>query len=88
MLRAFFLATLALGIGHQSWFRSDIDAFVRIVGGVASIAVGLVALMVFTDIIRGKYRVLIFAPEGFQDTNIAKEFVPWSAVTTMSVAPT
>ncbi|MDQ6437140.1 hypothetical protein RB623_24060 [Mesorhizobium sp. LHD-90] len=64
------------------------DDLVRIASGLVASALGAAALFMTVKIARQDYRALTLSPEGFRDTNIAREVVPWSAVTSMSVAPT
>ncbi|MFI0845516.1 hypothetical protein [Mesorhizobium sp. IMUNJ 23232] len=81
------LSILSIGMGLAAWFGNDKEAFIRIASGLLAIVLGAAAVFFVARIVGREFRTLVVAPEGFQDTNVATEFVPWAAVTSMSVAP-
>jgi hypothetical protein len=82
------LSAIAGGMGLVAWLLSDQPIFFRIAAAAVAFFLGAVAAVEAVRLLKGKYRILTLAPKGFQDTNIAPQFVPWSAVQSVTVAQT
>jgi hypothetical protein len=87
-LRFLALFVIAGGMGLVAWLQSDQPIPVRITAAIVAFCVGAVGAVQVVTILKGKYRILTLAPNGFQDTNIAPEIVPWAAVEGMTIVST
>ncbi|ODT05482.1 MAG: hypothetical protein ABS58_15515 [Mesorhizobium sp. SCN 65-20] len=84
-VRIFLLCAVAAIAAFGFWASFDLPMFVRLLG-LAS--VGVVLAICFHEAIKliaGRHRVLKLSPQGFTDTNIAPETVPWTSVERLSI---
>ena len=83
--RILILGSISLFFIYSAWSQPDHPLFFRV--GAIGLAFVLTSICVFEAIraIRGKRPVLTLTPDGFINTSIAPELVPWSAVEDMKI---
>lgn len=81
------LCIIALVAGCITWALQDQLKAVILGSALVLGLLGVCAALLATVIYRG-YRILTISKEGFSDTNIAAEVVPWDSVERISVATT
>ncbi|MEO5324249.1 hypothetical protein PV773_13095 [Mesorhizobium sp. CC13] len=86
--RIFVLCSVAPIAAFGFWAGSGLPMFVRLLGSVAVAALLLICLSEVIKLVSGRHRVLRLSPQGFMDTNIAPETVPWTSVERLSIVST
>lgn len=84
ILWSFGLAAFFLFAGWLSDDQRDWMPIVSLCFSVIFAALGSISIV---KLLRKNYRTMILAPEGFKDSDIAPEFIPWSAIENISVRP-
>lgn len=84
-VRIFVLCSVTPLAAFGFWAGSDLPMFVRLLGLAAVVVLLLICIAQVIKLISGKRQVLKLSPQGFTDTNIAPETVPWTSVERMSI---
>ncbi|SIT52741.1 hypothetical protein BQ8794_10111 [Mesorhizobium prunaredense] len=86
-IRIVTLSAVAIFLGFGAWLEANQPMMVRVACSVVAFALTAICFATIARLLTGKHRVLTLSTDGFQFSNIAPEFVPWSAVTSISVVP-
>ncbi|RUU86652.1 MULTISPECIES: hypothetical protein [unclassified Mesorhizobium] len=87
MPRMLVLLAIAMFLGLGALFQTDKPMPIRVGTGILVFFLASVSLHSTVRLLRGRYRAVTIGPNGFQCNEIAPQFVPWSAVTSMSEVP-
>lgn len=79
------LSALAAFVATTVWLSPELPVIVRLVGVAATSTLLAICAVELTKLILGRHRVLKLSPQGFTDTNIAPETVPWTSVERLSI---
>jgi hypothetical protein len=85
--RMLVLLAIAVLLGLGALFQTDKPMPFRVGTGVLVFFLASVCLRLTVRLLKGRYRAVTLGPNGFRCDEIAPEFIPWSAVTSMSEVP-
>ncbi|WP_149761891.1 hypothetical protein [Neomesorhizobium albiziae] len=86
--RIIILASLTVFFIYAAWWGFDYPTLYRVLAIVISAPLASICILESAKIIRARYHIMTLSPEGFTDTNIAPEIVPWAAVEDMKISST
>ena len=88
-LRLFLLGCGGLAAGVLSYWiartYAGTGSFREFIGWVGVVFCGLVVLVALWRALRMREPMLILSPEGFRDTRISSQFIPWPMVENLSI---
>lgn len=87
MPRIIGLLGIATFLGLCAWFQADKPMPIRVGTGDLVFFLTSVCIILTMRLLRRKCRSVTIGPDGFRCEQIAPEFVPWSAVTSMTEVP-